>query len=296
MLDQLQRLLYMILGLPVDELRHDDDLSNRNIDTNRRRKKAIQLYNRSATIYNQLREKAVRSFPDPDAVALYTPLRDEANQFFDREDFATSVPPARDRNSTDEILQRLLLLRDYLRENIVEEYPNLRSRMYPENQPDWETRYQQLAEQYRVLQAELKKSRHQRDKFASLWKAIDTPEKFTVPQHVLDKLKPLEQQRLLEAVQAYRFRAWTPAAAVSGMILEGLLQRLCDAKNVQKGTISQMIKRLGEAGLLKGYYHNLAEVGEFFRHRAAHPTSEEFDQEKTRLILSSLIVLIREVF
>ena len=80
------------------------------------------------------------------------------------------------------------------------------------------------------------------------------------------------------------------------MILEGRLQQLCHENNIQPGGIGEMIRRLGEVGLLKGYYKDLAKVGEFFRHRASHPTSEEFDREKTTLVLTSLIILIRDSF
>jgi hypothetical protein len=125
---------------------------------------------------------------------------------------------------------------------------------------------------------------------------LETPSQYKVPEKVLNKLDPLERRRLLEAVQAYRVNAWTPAAAVCGMILEGRLQRLCKENGIRSGGIWEMIRRLGEADLLKGYYQNLAQVGEFFRHRATHPTSEEFDREKTTLVLTSLIILIRDLF
>ena len=118
-----------------------------------------------------------------------------------------------------------------------------------------------------------------------------TRSQFEVPDQVLDKLTLLERTRLVEAVQAYRVNAWTPAAAVCGMLLEGRLQQLCRQNNIRLGGMSAMIRRLGEAGLLHGYHENLARVGEFFRHRATHPTSEESDREKTTLVLTSLFIL-----
>ena len=57
-----------------------------------------------------------------------------------------------------------------------------------------------------------------------------------------------------------------------------------------------MIPRLGKAGLLGKHQQKLAEVGEFFRHRSAHPTTEVFDREKTTLILTALVILVRELF
>jgi hypothetical protein len=145
------------------------------------------------------------------------------------------------------------------------------------------------------IEEKLEKAEHELKMIKRLYTGLDTPSQFEVPE-VLEKLNPLEQTRLLEAIQAYRVSAWTPSAAVCGMLLEGWLQRLCRENNMRPGGIAAMIRRLGEAGLLHGYYQNLAQVGEFFRHRSAHPTSEEFDREKTRLILTSLIVLANGLF
>jgi hypothetical protein len=125
---------------------------------------------------------------------------------------------------------------------------------------------------------------------------LETPTKFEAAEQILDKLNPLERIRMLEAIQAYRVNAWTPAAAICGIILEGRLQQLCKINNIPQGGIGEMIQRLGEAHLLKEVYQNLARVGEFFRHRSSHPTTEEFDREKTTLILTSLVILIRDLF
>jgi len=146
------------------------------------------------------------------------------------------------------------------------------------------------------LEDELDTVKSENERLKSLIAGLETPSRYDIPQQVLNKLDSLEQARLLEAVQAYRVNAWTPAAAVCGMILEGRLQQLCHENNIRPGGIGEMIRRLGEAGLLKGYYKDLAKVGEFFRHRASHPTSEEFDREKTMLVLTSLIILIRDSF
>lgn len=125
---------------------------------------------------------------------------------------------------------------------------------------------------------------------------LQTPANFDIPEDVLAKLSNIEKARLVEAVQAYRVGAWTPAASVCGTILEGRLQSLCRENNLPTGGIGQMIRQLGDAKLLKDYYHNLAKVGEFFRHRSSHPTTEEFDKEKVSLILNSLIILLRDLF
>ena len=62
------------------------------------------------------------------------------------------------------------------------------------------------------LQMELDDSRRDCEKLRTSLVGLKTPSQFEVPAQVLEKLEPLEQTRLLEAVQAYRVNAWTPAA------------------------------------------------------------------------------------
>ena len=64
------------------------------------------------------------------------------------------------------------------------------------------------------LEDELDTVKSESERLKSLLAGLETPSQYEVPQQVLNKLDPLEQTRLLEAVQAYRVNAWTPAAAV----------------------------------------------------------------------------------
>ncbi len=126
--------------------------------------------------------------------------------------------------------------------------------------------------------------------------AVSAPEAFPIDESVLCKLDARDRQRLTEAVLAFRVRAWTPAAAMCGMLLEGRLQQLCVRHNLPRRGIPAMIEMLAHEGLLKGHHEQLARVASFFRNRSAHPTTEEFDREKTSLVLTSLVLLIRDVF
>lgn len=198
-------------------------------------------------------------------------------------------------STIEQVQDRTKMLHQYL-EDYIALNPDLASQILTKDEQklkrqlvDLQSRHLGLAD---LLTATTHKLEHCQERLAGL----KTPSRYEVPQQVLNKLDPLERRRLLEAVQAYRVNAWTPAAAVCGMILEGRLQRLCKENGIRSGGIGEMIRRLGGAGLLKGYYQNLAQVGEFFRHRATHPTSEEFDREKTTLVLTSLIILIRDLF
>ncbi len=192
-------------------------------------------------------------------------------------------------STTGQVWDRANMLHDYLKE-LVKRNPKL---SFVGDQ-SWRTEAleeenETLSEKVEELEDELKSSR-------KLWNGLESPSKLEVPEEVLDKLNPLERTRLLEAIQAYRVNAWTPTAAVCGMILEGWLQRRCRENGIPVGSMRSMIEQLGKAGLLHGYHDKLAQIGEFFRHRATHPTSEEFDREKATLILTSLIILIRDLF
>jgi hypothetical protein len=194
-------------------------------------------------------------------------------------------------STNQEIWDRANMLHEYVGD-LASQNPNLSVR-----DADTDRTRMEFLESYTLeLEDEIEDARQQVRSLREMVRGFETPSQFEVEDAVLDKLMPLERRRLLEAAQAYRVNAWTPAAAVCGMILEGRLQEMCRQNDIRLGGMSAMIVRLGEAGLLHGYYDKLAQIGEFFRHRATHPTSEEFDREKTTLILTSLIILIRDLF
>jgi hypothetical protein len=192
-------------------------------------------------------------------------------------------------STVEQVRDRANMLHDYIQE-MVRRNPAL---SFTGDQ-DW--RIKALEEEMEALSEEVDEKEEELKHSRELWRGLESPSRLEVPEEVLVKLDLLERTRLLEAVQAYRVNAWTPTAAVCGMILEGWLQRLCRENGLPLGGMRAMIERLGEAGLLHGYHDKLAQIGEFFRHRATHPTSEEFDREKTTLILTSLIILIRDLF
>ncbi|MFB0520389.1 MAG: hypothetical protein ACETWD_03040, partial [Desulfatiglandales bacterium] len=198
-------------------------------------------------------------------------------------------------STINQVWDRANMLHRYL-QDYIDLNPVLASRIRRKDEQRLERQLEDLHSHNLELEEELEEMEHELKHLKQRLASFETPSQYEVSQQVLDKLDPLEQTRLLEAIQAYRVNAWTPAAAVCGMILEGRLQRLCRKNGIRPGGIGAMIRRLGEAGLLKSYYQNLAQVGEFFRHRATHPTSEEFDREKTTLVLTSLIILVRDLF
>jgi len=273
---------------------------------------AARLYNRSVELGQSVEHEL--DFQRAKCLDTYNALWEDVRRFVDdRADFERSVPRAGvgisllghlvyfPRYTVKELKDKLLILQGYLRDYIAFKYPDLAAQNFPQYQESRDrARKEQEIESLRARNRALEDSLHattdRLSRLNEMLLALTTPSQFEIPEEALDKLDPLERTRLLEAVQAYRVNAWTPAAAVCGMILEGRLQKLCREHGIRPGGIGDMIRRLGEAGLLRGYYQNLAQVGEFFRHRASHPTSEEFDREKTTLVLTSLVILIRDLF
>lgn len=205
-------------------------------------------------------------------------------------------------STLQELSDRAKLLHEYL-----DDYPNFHPALasgirrkcdlpIQDELDDLQGRNADLEKELETTRESLETARQESRKYRELLRGWETPAAFEVQDEVLDKLDPLERNRLLEAVQAYRVNAWTPAAAACGMILEGRLQTLCRTNGLPPGGMSEMIRRLGEAGFLHSYYDDLAKIGGFFRNRAAHPTTEEFDREKTTLVLTSLVILIRDLF
>jgi hypothetical protein len=150
-------------------------------------------------------------------------------------------------STNQEVWDRASMLHDYLVE-LARRDPNLTVA----SDQNWRQEF--LERNNAELHAELEGARNELRRLSELLDGLETPSQFEVSDQVLDKLSPLERTRLLEAIQAYRVNAWTPAAAVCGMILEGWLQRLCRDNSIRLGGMRGMIARLGEAGLLYGLY------------------------------------------
>jgi hypothetical protein len=199
--------------------------------------------------------------------------------------------------SLAEVEQRTNALLQYLQDHCTYHYPD-EIRGLPSSDDrasELEQGMESLNLDNAVLKGQLVDARKTIRELRMRLDGLETPSQFEVEPQILDKLDPLERAHLLETAQAFRVNAWTPTAAACGMLLEGRLLRLCREKGLPGGGMNAMISSLGDAGHLRGYHEQLARVGEFFRHKAAHPTSERFDRDKTTLVLTSLIILIREL-
>jgi hypothetical protein len=64
-----------------------------------------------------------------------------------------------------------------------------------------------------------------------------------------------------------------------------------------KVLLKAQIEKLVEMGIIKSKHHSsIIDLSKFFGHRAAHPTTEVFDRNKANLVLSSLFIIVEEVF
>ena len=94
----------------------------------------------------------------------------------------------------------------------------------------------------------------------------------------------------------YSVGAYTGCVVLCGAILESLVQKACDSKNIKEDGLGPKITALKNAGVVKGHYQDLIEVSKFYRHKAAHPTSEIFNLEKANLAIGATLIFIEEVF
>ena len=124
--------------------------------------------------------------------------------------------------TVSEVSHAARALYDYL-EDYKDRHPRLAQHIVPE--ADQTQQLQQDLATVHIDMAEtedlLRETEAERDELRERLAGLETPSQFEVDQSMLDKLDDLERSRFLEAVQAYRVNAWTPTAAVCGLLLEG---------------------------------------------------------------------------
>ncbi len=109
---------------------------------------------------------------------------------------------------------------------------------------------------------------------------------------------PSEIQDLFyEALNTYRNGCYIACCLMCGRILEALVKDACDKTNIKFSGLGDGIKGLKAAGCLGGKPHDgLMSVSKYYRDKVTHPTSEVFGKDKAKWFLSSLLILIDELF
>ncbi len=134
-------------------------------------------------------------------------------------------------SSIEQLFEKTRSLEEYLRDYIEVE-PAIASKVRFRNNADLEAQIRNLQTIRQNLESiledtrldyedEIKRLRGEVTIWQQKWAGLQTPANFDIPEDVLAKLSNIEKARLVEAVQAYRVGAWTPAASVCGTILEG---------------------------------------------------------------------------
>jgi hypothetical protein len=109
---------------------------------------------------------------------------------------------------------------------------------------------------------------------------------------------PSEIQDLFyEALNTYRNGCYIACCLMCGRILEALVKDACDKNNIKFSGLGNGINELKTAGCLGGKHHSdLMSIVKYYRDKVVHPTGEAFDKDKAKWFLSSLLILIDELF
>ena len=127
-------------------------------------------------------------------------------------------------------------------------------------------------------------------------KFVDT-EDFKIDEKKIKGIPSEIQDLFYEALNTYRNGCYIACCLMCGRILEALVKDACDKTNIKFSGLGDGIKGLKAAGCLGGKPHDgLMSLSKYYRDKVAHPTSEVFGKDKAKWFLSSLLILIDELF
>ena len=135
---------------------------------------------------------------------------------------------------------------------------------------------------------------------SSLSKTIEkfvVTEDFKVDEKKIKGIPSDIQALFYEALNTYRNGCHIACCLMCGKIFEALVKDACDKNNIKFSGLGNGIKDLKTAGCLGGKHHDeLMSVFKYYRDKVVHPTSEVFGKDKAKWFLTSLLILIDELF
>ena len=127
-------------------------------------------------------------------------------------------------------------------------------------------------------------------------KFVDT-EDFKIDENKIKGIPSDIQSLFYEALNTYRNGCYIACCLMCGKIFEALVKDACDKNDIKFSGLGNGINDLKTAGCLGGKHHDdLMSVFKYYRDKVAHPTSEVFGKDKAKWFLSSLLILIDELF
>lgn len=112
-----------------------------------------------------------------------------------------------------------------------------------------------------------------------------------------------EEQVFLEILKSYAFSAYVPAIISCKSLLEGLIDKVCQDKNIDLFDVEEnkpkgLIKKIKELNLGKEL-KDFAFFSDFMSNKATHEIFEEygrnFDKIKATILLSCTLLIIKEI-
>lgn len=127
-------------------------------------------------------------------------------------------------------------------------------------------------------------------------KFVDT-EDFKIDGEKIKGIPSEIQDLFYEALNAYRNGCYIACCLMCGKIFEALVKDACSKNDVKFSGLGGGVNNLKEAGCLGGKHHSdLMSLSKYYRDKVVHPTSEVFDKDKAKWFLSSLLILVDELF
>ena len=116
--------------------------------------------------------------------------------------------------------------------------------------------------------------------------------------HRLSKLDANERRVFEEAVRAYTHEAFTPAVMACRTVLQSLVDKALKTHGlkVKEPGMGSKIRELEREDIITGHHKELTAIAKFFGDESAHRVSQIFDQPKANIVISSILILLDEVF
>lgn len=127
-------------------------------------------------------------------------------------------------------------------------------------------------------------------------KFVDT-EDFKIDEKKIKGI-PFEIQDLFyEALNTYRNGCYIACCLMCRRIFEALVKDACNKNDIKFSGLGNGINDLKAASCLGGKHHDgLMSLSKYYRDKVPHPTSEVFGKDKAKWFLSSLLILVDELF
>jgi hypothetical protein len=123
------------------------------------------------------------------------------------------------------------------------------------------------------------------------------PYRLSTAEETLRKFVPAEARVFHEGLMAYSHGLHTAVVALVSSVVESVVRRACEARELKADGFGPRVGKLKEAGVIKENAHkDLISIITNYRNSVDHGDAEVFTQQKADIVLGSALTLLDEVF